>query len=208
MSKVFVVICCFLMCGCTFPTTPQDGDLLNATHQFQPEMFNSGARGVVVVSLSDNVSKNGWFGRKYIDAMAFKNLQSGEAFFLSTQMGNKEYDTAMLTIGEYEVTNLYMQYIYTTTSQVGNQTITTTHIETDEHYENDDKIRFFVKPGQVSYIGNIKLVRSENEVRSDGKKVPNTFKIEDKSADIPVKQQKKWLKQFGTDYVVDIMHVK
>lgn len=208
MKKLFFIICSALLAGCTFPSTPYDGDLLNATHQFKPEMFDSGARGVVIVSLTDNVSKNGWFGRKYTDAMAFKNLQSGEVFFLSTHMGEKEYDTAMLTIGEYEVTNLYMQYVYTTTSQVGNQTVTTTHIETDEHYENDDKIRFVVKPGQVSYIGNVNLIRSENVVRNDGKAVPNTFKIEDKSADIPAKQQKKWQKMFGTDYVVDIMNVK
>lgn len=208
MKKIFSIIGCLLIGGCAIPTTPQDGDLLNATRQFKSKMFDSGARGVVIASLTDNVSKGGWFGRKYSDTMAFKNLQSGEVFFLSTNLAGKEYDTAMLTIGEYEVTNLYLQYVYTTTTQIGNQTITTTHIETDEHYENDDKIRFVVKPGQVSYIGNVKLLRRENEVRNDGKIRTNTFKIEDRSADIPHKQQKKWRKLFGTDYVVDIMKVK
>lgn len=208
MKKLILFVSLLAVSACAFPTSPRDGDLLNATHQFQPALFASGARGQVIVSMSDNVSDTGWFGRNYTNGMAFKNLRSGEVFFLSTIKGDREYDTAMLTVGEYEVTNLYLQYVYTTTSQIGNQTITTTHIETDDHYEGDNKIRFTVSPGRVTYIGHIDLIRSENTVASDGVRRPNTFKISDRSADIPARQQKKWRDTFGTDYVVELATVK
>ncbi|MBD5391336.1 hypothetical protein HDR66_00860 [bacterium] len=208
MKKIAILLCVMTLGACTFPTTPQDGDLMNATHQFQPELFTSGARGVAIVSMSDNVSDTGWFGKNYTNGLAFKNTQSGEAFFLSTKKGSNDYDTAMLTVGEYEVTNLYMQYVYTTTSQVGNTTIVTTHVDTDDHFEGDKKIRFTVRPGVVTYIGHIDLVRAENVVSSDGVKKPNSFNISDKSADIPERQIKKWKQKFGTDYAVNVATVQ
>lgn len=202
MKKTALYALTMVLAACAFPRTPGDGDLLNATHNFQPELFSSGARGQVIVSLADNVSDDGWFGKNYTDGIAFKNLQSGEVFFLSTKKGVRDYDTAMLTIGEYEVTNLYLQYVYTTTSSAGNTTITTTHVETDENYQGDCRIRFTVRPGRVSYIGHFDLIRAENRVGADGVALRNSFKLSDHAADIPQKQRDKWRRMFGVDFDV------
>jgi hypothetical protein len=107
------------------------------------------------------------------------------------------------------VTNLYLQYSYTTCQQVGNTRQCTTHLETIENFEGNSKIRFNVKPGSVSYIGNIELIQPDNKVSTDGKAVlARTFKIEDRSAKIPVRQKEKWEREFGKDYVVNLATAK
>jgi hypothetical protein len=196
------------MGACAFPTSPSEGNLLNGSKQFRPELFDSGARGEVVVSMSDNISDDGWFGKNYENVVSFKNLQSGEVYYLTTRLDDKDYDWAMLPIGEYEVTNLYLQYVYTTSTRHGNTTTVTTHVETINHFEGNSKIRFNVRPGVVSYIGNFELVKSDNRVNVDGSHSVNSFKIQDLSAKIPDKQKKKWEQEFGKSYVVNLAAVK
>lgn len=204
MKKLMIIFVMLGLAACTFPHKPTEGSLLNGAKQYRPEMLESGARGVVIVSMTDNVSKDGFFGKNYENVVAFKNMQSGEIYHLKTKLDSRAYDTAMLPIGDYQVTNLYLQYVYTTTQQSGNTTITRTHVETVEHFEGNKKITFKVKPGAVTYIGNIELVKSENKVNADGTHPVNTFKIEDRSAKIPQKQKTKWENEFGQSYVVNI----
>ncbi len=208
MRKVGLLVLLLAVGACSFPSTPGEGNLLHGVRQFQAPLFEYGARGEVIVSMADNVSKTGFFGKNYENIMAFRNVQSGEEFYLKTKLGKQPYDTAMLTIGEYEVTNLYLQYTYVTTEHMGNTTVTTTHIVRDEHFEGDDKIRFVVKPGRVTYIGHIDLIKPENQVAADGRIPTNSYRISDKSDQIPDKQAQKWRREFGADYVVDMMTVK
>lgn len=204
MDKLWILLICWLcfIGGCTFPQTPTSGGLVTATKQFRPELFQSGARGEIIVFMADNISDDGFFSTNYTNVMAFKNMGSGEVFFVKTLLGENAFDTAMVPIGQYEVVNLFLQYVYTTTEQTGNTTITTTHVISDEHYENGKKIRFSVKPGEVTYIGHFDLIKPENAVNPDGTIPTKTFKISNKSNEISQKQQQEWLKQFGTDYVV------
>ncbi|MDR0726669.1 MAG: hypothetical protein LBF37_01245 [Rickettsiales bacterium] len=208
MKKIILGFCVLGLCACAFPNTPGEGNLLNGSKEFREPLFESGARGEVIISMSDNVSDDGWFGKNYENVVSFKNMQSGEVYSLKTKLGDKEYDWAMLPIGEYEVTNLYLQYTYTTSQQVGNTTHTTTHIETLEDFQGKSKIRFNVKPGVVSYIGNIELIMPENKIDLDGRYASRTFKIEDCGAKISDKQKKKWEKEFGQSYVVNLATVK
>lgn len=206
--KKGILLLLFLLVGCAFPQTPTSDGLIIATKQFRPELFVSGARGEVIISMSDNVSDDGFFSTNYTNLVAFRNVQSGEVYSLSTLLGEKAYDTAMLSIGTYEVINLYLQYVYQTTEVYGSMQTTTTHIVTDEHYEGDKKIRFTVKPGEVVYIGHIDFIKAENTVRPDGSISVNTFKISDKSKNIPEEQRQKWQREFGKDFTVDIAVVK
>jgi hypothetical protein len=208
MKKLLFLLPATYLCACTFPITPGEGNLLAGTKQFQPELFNYGARGVVIASMTDNVSDDGFFGKEYDDVMAFKNIKTGEVYSLTTHIGDNEFDYAMLPIGEYQITNLYLQYVYTTTQQIGNTTQTTTHIETVEHFENDKIITFNVLPGTVSYIGNIELVQSDNTVSNDGRVSGNSFNITDKSAEISDAQKSEWMDEFGKNYIVKTATVK
>jgi hypothetical protein len=208
MNKLILGLSLLGLCACAFPSVPREGNLLNGSKEFRSALFESGARGEVIVSMSDNVSDDGWFGKNYENVVAFKNLQSGEVYNLKTKLGDSDYDWAMLPIGEYEVTNLYLQYIYTSSQQIGNTTHVTTHIETLEHFEGDKKIRFNVKPGIVSYIGNIEMVMPENKVNLDGRYASRMFKIEDRSAKISDKQKKKWETEFGQLYIVNLAAAK
>ena len=201
LSMLFAL--CSLLSACTFPLTPGEGNLLNGSKQHRAELFESGARGQVIVSMTDNISSDGFFfGKKYEQKVSFKNLGSAEVFHLSTKLGSKEFDTAMLPIGDYEVTNLYLQYVYTTTHRQGNAMVTTTHIETIEHFENNNKVQFSVKPAEVAYLGNIELIKADNKVDAEGKRALNSFKITDESAKISDKQKSKWEKEFGKPLVV------
>lgn len=209
MRKLFLMlIVCLTVVGCAFPQTPNESDLLRGSRQFRSALFNSGARGVVITSLSDNVSDDGFFGVNYNDIIAFKNVKTNEVFYMSTILGGNKYDTAMLPIGTYEVTNLYLQYIYTTTEYYGNTQVTRTVVETDEHYEGDSKIRFMVRPQEITYIGHFALNRTDNEVTADGHVKANSFSIIDKSAEISGNQKNDWYKQFGQDFVVRLAKVQ
>jgi hypothetical protein len=208
MKKLILCAGMLGLCACAFPNTPGEGNLLNGSKKFQADLFESGARGEVVVSMSDNVSDDGWFGKNYENVVAFKNLQSGEVYSMKTKMGGNDYDWAMLPVGEYQVTNLYLQYVYTTTQHVGNTTYVTTHVDTIENFEGNRKIHFNVKPGVVSYIGNLELIMPDNKIDRDGRYASRTFKIEDRSAKIPDQQKKKWDKEFGQNYVVNLATVK
>lgn len=208
MNKLILGLAVLGLGACTVPSTPGEGNLLNGSKEFRSKLFETGARGEVIVSMSDNVSDDGWFGKNYDNIVAFKNLQSGEVYSLKTKLGDKEYDWAMLPIGEYEVTNLYLQYVYTTTQSYGNTTRVTTHIDTIDNFEGDSKIRFTVKPGVVSYIGNLEMIMPENKIERDGRYAGRSFKIEDRSAKITDKQKKKWDKEFGQSYVVNLATVK
>lgn len=206
--KKLIFLSFFFLMGCVFPQTPSSDSLIVATKQFRPELFASGARGEVIVSMSDNVSDDGFFSTNYTNLIAFRNVQSGEVYSLNTLLGEKAYDTAMLSIGTYEVINLYLQYVYTTTEVYGSMQTTTTHVVTDEHYEGDKKIRFTVKPSEVVYIGHINFIKAENTVRPDGSIPVNTFQISDKSKNIPEEQRQKWQQEFGKDFVVRLATVK
>jgi hypothetical protein len=208
MNKLVLGFAALGLCACTFPHTPGEGDLIGGTQEFRGELFESGARGEIILSMSNNVSDDGWFGRNYENMIAFKNLQSGEVFNMRTKLGGADYDWAMLPIGQYEVTNLYLQYVYTTSQQIGNTTQVTTHVETLENFENGKKIRFNVKPGVVSYIGNFDMIMPENKIDKEGRHLGRSFKIEDRSAKIPDSQKQKWKKEFGRSYVVDLAAVK
>ncbi len=209
MKKTLFALCAGLMlAGCAFPQTPTADGLIIATKQFRPELFHSGARGVAIVSMADNVSDDGFFSTNYTNIMAFRNVQSGEVYSLNTLLGEKAYDTAMLSIGTYEVINLYLQYTYQTGEYVGNTYVTTTHIVTDEHYEGNKKITFTVKPEEAVYIGHIDFIKAENTVRPDGSIPVNTFKISDKSAEIPEEQKRLWKEEFGKDFTVRPATVK
>lgn len=205
MKRFLAIITLFGLAACAFPRTPDESDLLNGAKQFRPELFNSGARGQVIASISDNASSSGFFGKKYRDVVAFKNLQSGAVSYLATRIEDKDYDAAMLPIGKYQVVNLYMEYIYTTTQHTRNATITTTHVEKHEHFEGNKKITFDVKPGEVTYLGHIDLIKSDNAVDKEGAKIVNAFKISDKSADIPSSQKQTWEKEFGKPFVARMM---
>ena len=206
MNKLFGIVGLMGLCACAFPSTPGEGNLLNGSKQFKSELFQSGARGEIVVQMSDNVSSDGFFGIDYDNMIAFKNTQSGEVFFL--KMDSCGYDWAMLPVGQYQVTNLYLQSSYTTQYQFGNTTHVQTHIERIEHFEGNDKIVFNVKPGTVSYIGHFNLIKPDNKVAKDGKINVNTYKITDDSAKIPEKMKSKWFKEFGQNYVVGLATVK
>ncbi len=205
---ISLLFCCLGLAACAFPMTPTENGLITATKQFQPALFETGARGEVVTSLADNVSDDGFFSTNYTNILAFRNVQSGEVFSVSTLLGKKKYDSAMLSIGTYEVVNLYLQYVYTTTETYGTTRVTTTHVVTDEHYEGDKKIRFTVRPGEVTYIGHFDLIKADNEVLPDGSVPVNSFKISDKSADISEEQKAKWFSEFGKDFVVRLATVK
>lgn len=208
MNKLILGLAVLGLGACAVPSTPGEGNLLNGSKEFRSKLFESGARGEVIVSMSDNVSDDGWFGKNYDNIVAFKNLQSGEVYSLKTKLGDTEYDWAMLPIGEYEVTNLYLQYVYTTTQSYGNTTHVTTHVDTIDNFEGNSKIRFNVKPGVVSYIGNLEMIMPENKIERDGRYAGRSFKIEDRSAKITDKQKKKWDKEFGQSYVVNLATVK
>lgn len=206
MKKLFGIAGLMGLCACAFPSTPGEVNLLNGSKQFKSELFHSGARGEVIIQMSDNVSSDGFFGKDYENIIAFKNNQSGEVFYLEMDSGG--YDWAMLPVGQYQVTNLYLQYTYTTQQQMGNTTHVTTHVERIEHFEGNDKIVFNVKPGTVSYIGHFNLIKPENKVSNDGKIGTNTYTIKDDSAKIPEKMKSKWVSEFGQHYVVGLATVK
>lgn len=209
MRKLFLIlVVCLAAAGCACPQTPNESDLLRASRQFRPALFESGARGVVIASLSDNVSDDGFFGVNYNNIMAFRNIKTNEVFYMSTILDGNKYDTAMLPIGTYEVTNLYLQYIYTTTEQYGNTQVVRTVVETDEHYEGNSKIRFTVRPQEITYIGHFALNKTDNEVAADGHVKANSFSISDKSDEISFSQKNDWQKKFGQDFVVRLAQVQ
>lgn len=91
MRKLFLILSvCLTLVGCAFPQTPNESDLLRASRQFRPALFNSGARGVVITSLSDNVSDDGFFGANYNDIVAFKNIKTNEVFLYEYHLGRQQ----------------------------------------------------------------------------------------------------------------------
>lgn len=208
MKKILLLTLALALGACTFPSTPTETNLLNGAKQHRAELFESGARGEVILSMSDNVSDDGWFGKNYENKVAFKNIHTGEMYFLRTKLDDRDYDWAMLPIGEYEVTNLYLEYVYTTSERQGNMTVVTTHVETIAHFEGGKNIRFRIKPGEITYVGNFEMVKAENKVDAEGRHPTNSFKIEDRSAKIPERQKKIWEKEFGRDYVVRLATVE
>jgi len=207
MRRLSFAIVAFVLAGCAFPSTPSETNLIAGAMQFQPELFDSGARGEIIVSLSDNVSKSGFFGKIYSNNFAFKNLQNGNVYYIKTNVKGDMFKTAMLPIGKYQATNLYLEYIYTRTYRQGNTTVTETIIERHEHFEGNNKITFDVKPGEVAYIGHIELVKGENRVDAEGAKIANHFKLSDKSSEIPEESRAEWEQKFGRPFVVRLASV-
>ncbi len=208
LKRFFVLLTLTLVGACACPLTPQDGDLLRATKQFQPELFNYGARGVVILSMSDNVSDDGWFGKNYTDTVKIKNKNTNDVFFLSTKKGKNDFDTAMLPVGRYTVDSLYLVYVYQTTEQYGNTTYVTTHVETDEGYENGKKISFDVRAGEVAYLGHFDLIKRKISLTDNDDATVNDFELTDKSSAISAEQKSLWKKQFGKDFVARKASVK
>ncbi|MDR2686030.1 MAG: hypothetical protein LBB23_04665 [Rickettsiales bacterium] len=199
---IFVVVA--MLAACSFPKTPGEGSLMNGTRQYRPELFNSGARGQVIIQLSDTASKGGIFGKKYKKYAAFKNVQTGEAHYLTTSKQGG-LDAAMLPIGKYQMTNLFLQFVTTRTYRQGNVQITETIIEKHEHFEGNSKITFDVKPGEITYIGNLELIKGDNKVDDEGAKISNTFKIADKSAEIEPDDREEFEKELGGKFIVRLM---
>lgn len=208
LKNFFILLMLAFVGACACPLTPEDGDLLRATKQFQPKLFNYGARGVAILSMSDNVSDDGWFGKNYTDTMKIKNKNTNDVFLLSTKKGKKEFDAAMLPVGRYTVDSIYLSYVYQTTEHYGNTTYVTTHVETDEGYENGRKISFDVRAGEVVYLGHFDLIKRKINVSADDEATVNDFKLTDKSSSIPAEQKSLWKKQFGKDFVARAATVK
>lgn len=208
MKRIILSLAVLGLGACAFPAVPGDADILNGSKEFRKELFDTGARGEIILSMTDNVSDDGWFGKNYENIIAFKNIQTGEVYNLTTKLGENDYDWAMLPIGEYQVTNLYLQYTYTSRQQVGNTTHVTTHIETIDHFEGDKTIRFRVKPGVVSYVGNFEMILPEAKVDLEGRYKMRSFKIEDRSAKIPDDQKQEWQEEFGQMYIVNMATAK
>ena len=193
--------------ACSFPSTPGEGNLMNAGTQYQKDLFDTGARGQIVVSMSDTLSDGGWFGTVYDNFMNFKNKQSGEQFFVKTKLNSIDYATAMLPVGEYEVTNLYMQRTYTTSTYAGKTTIVTTHVVTYDHFERGKSITFTVRPGDVTYLGNLQMVKADKGTDS-ASSFAGSVVVTDKSADIPDKKKSEWEKKFGRPLTVQLVSMR
>jgi hypothetical protein len=195
--------------ACSFPKTPGEGNLLNASLQHHSEIFEQGGRGQIILSMSDNLSSDGFFGTVYDNIMSFKNKQTGEMYFVKTKLGGDEFATAMLPIGEYEVTNLYLRYVYTTTQRQGNMTVTTVHVITHEHFEQDKVITFAVKPQEVVYLGHFQMEKPEKgATNKDGSLKMPSFKLEDDSDNIGDEQRREWKEEFGKDFIVRFASVR
>lgn len=209
MRRFLSLFLCLLVVACAIPATPEDGDLINATKQFRRELFEGGARGEVILSMSDNVSGGGFFSTKYDNVMRFRNIGSGEVFNMTTRRGKNVFDMAMLSVGTYEIENLSLEYTYTTTEQIGNQRIIRTHLVTDDNFQNDKKIRFTVKPGEVVYIGHFYLIKPENvAVGASSETQKNNFKIVDDSSTFTEVQKFLWEEKFGVPFVVRLAKVQ
>lgn len=207
MRKISLLILSLSLFACSIPRIPTDADLLSASTQFREELFESGARGQVILGMSDNLSSTGFFSTNYEDIAEIKNIKTGEIYYMRTKLKRNAYDSIMLPVGNYEITNLYLEYTYKTSTQVGNQRIVELHIKRLEHFEGQDKLSFSVKSNEVSYLGDIKLIKLDN--KNDAKdKFVGTYKLENNSANVPEKQKKKWKNTFGKDYSVRLINSK
>ncbi len=207
MKKIGLLILVLSVFACSMPRTPTDADLLSASTQFREELFESGARGQVILGMSDNISSTGFFSTNYEDVVEIKNIKTGEVYYMRTKLNRNAYDTIMLPVGDYLITNLYLEYTYTTSTQVGNQRIVEYHVKRLEHFEGKNKLTFSVKSKEVVYLGNIKLIKLDN--KQDTKdKFAGMYKLENNSTSVPEKQKKKWKKTFGKDYSVRLIGVK
>ncbi|MDR1071300.1 MAG: hypothetical protein LBL21_01500 [Rickettsiales bacterium] len=211
MKAIYFLVAAMLA-ACAFPRTPSDGDLLRATRNFQPELFASGARGEIIVKMHDDLTDDsGWFGRKYTNIFMYKNASSGETGYLEMHPKDEddEYAAAMLPIGDYEVSDLKLRYVYTTTTQTGNMRTITTHVEEYSGFAGNDKLTFNVGAGKVLYIGDIELHKGDNSVSEDDRTInTNSYKISDKSAEIPADKKDAWEKEFGKPIVSGLISVR
>ncbi|MDR1027233.1 MAG: hypothetical protein LBL46_02340 [Rickettsiales bacterium] len=206
MKKLLTLAMSFALAACAWPRTPTDGDLFRATRQFQPELFATGSRGEVVVKMHDDQTSTGWFGKKYSNILNYKNVASKEAGYLEMKTGETEYATAMLPIGDYEITGMKLLYVWTETQRQGNVTITTTHIEEHDGFMGADKLAFSVRAGRVIYLGDIALHLGDNAVSKDDRSVnKSTYKITDKSAEISADQKREWEEEFGRPLEVGLI---
>ena len=169
-------------------------------------IFTTSQENLDICTKSSNLQREGKLN--YFYTYLHIHQKTNEVFYMSTILDGNKYDTAMLPIGAYEVTNLYLQYIYTTTEQYGNTQVVRTVVETDEHYEGNSKIRFTVRPQEVTYIGHFALTKTDNEVSADGHVKANSFSITDKSDEISDKQKMDWQKEFGQNFVVRLAKVQ
>jgi hypothetical protein len=201
-----------MLAACAFPRTPSDGDLLRATRNFQPELFASGARGEIIVKMHDDLTDgSGWFGKKYTNILTYKNASSGEAGYLEMfpKDDDAQYAAAMLPIGDYEVADLKLQYIYTTTQQNGNVRTITTHIEEYSGFAGNDRLTFNVGAGKALYIGDVELHKGDNSVSKEDRTVDtNSYKIADKFSEIPADKKEKWEKEFGRPVEVGLIRIQ
>ena len=51
MRKISLLILSLSLFACSIPRTPTDADLLSASTQFREELFESGARGQVILGI-------------------------------------------------------------------------------------------------------------------------------------------------------------
>jgi hypothetical protein len=198
------------LAACGFPRQPGEGNLLNMSLDHHKEIFEQGGRGQIIMSMTDNLSDDSFLlGIVYDNVMVFQNKQTGEQYFLKTKLGSKKYATAMLPLGEYEVSNLYMRYTYQTRQQMGNTVVVTTHVVTYDHFEQGKVISFDVKPGEVIYIGNFEMIKPEKgSIEKDGSLKMPGFKLTDKSGDIGQSQVAEWKTEFGKPFEVRLAKVR
>ena len=207
MKKIVFLVLALSLSACSIPRTPTDVDLLSASTQFREKLFETGARGQIILGMSDNISSTGFFSTNYEDVAEIKNIKTGEVYTLRTKLKRNAYDSIMLPVGDYVITNLYLEYTYTTSTQVGNQRIVEYHVKRLEHFEGKNKLSFSVKSKEVTYLGDIKLIKFDN--KSDSKdKFAGAYKLENNSDNIPAKQKKKWKNTFGKDYSVRLINSK
>lgn len=205
MKKFLTIAMACALAGCVIPKTPDAVDLRDGARQFRPELFDTGSRGQVILSMSDNLSGDGFFDMSYTNIIEFENIQSNEKFSLRVDSeGEPLYDTAMLPIGRYRVSDLMLQYITTSNSYVGNTRVTTTEVNQIKGFIDGRKVEFDVKPKEVVYIGHFYLIKGENKVTKDGAQMLNRLAISDNSKDIPAGKKAEWKDEFGKSFNVRI----
>lgn len=204
MKNVAILIVGLGLWGCAIPKTPSDVDLHDGARHFRSELFDTGSRGQIILSASDNISKDGFFGINYTNIIEVENLQTAEKFTLLVDADSKKtlYDTAMLPIGKYRVTDAMLQNISETRSYVGNTTVTSTEVTQFKNFFGNRKIEFDVRPKEVIYLGHFDFVKGDPRVSKDGAKMLNKLNISDKSKEIPNEQKQKWKAEFGKSFEI------
>jgi hypothetical protein len=212
MKNIIYLAAALVLGACAFPRTPDDGDLIRATRQFQPELFASGARGEIIVKMHDDQTDDaGWFGKKYTNVLYYRNTSSGEAGYLEMKpkSSSSDYAAAMLPIGDYEVSNLKLSYVWTESRRQGNMTITTTHLEEHDGFLGGDRLSFNVRAGMVLYIGDIALRMGDNTVSKNDRSInARGYEISDKSAEIPAGRKAEWESEFGKPMDIGMIQIQ